>query len=95
VGERVLLDARDTSDDSPGRVQFDFEQLSGPPVYLEKLNGQDSAMSFVVPSFFRSEQKTRIVIRVTATDSGGQRTRKEIGIIPVSKRQTALWGGTE
>jgi hypothetical protein len=95
VGERVLLDARDTSDDSPGRVQFDFEQLSGPPVYLEKLNGQDSARSFVVPSFFRSEQKTRIVIRVTATDSGGQRTRKEIGIIPVSKRQTALWGGTE
>jgi len=95
VGERVVLDARGTSDDSPGRVQFDWEQLSGPPVYLEKLNGQDSAMSFVVPSFFRSEQKTRIVIRVTATDSGGQRTRKEIGIIPVSKRQTALWGGAE
>ena len=92
VGESVVLDAGLTRDDSPGGVRYSWEQLAGPPVHLEKLYGEGSAVSFVVPSSFRGEQKTRIVIRVTATDPGGQRTSKEIDIAPVSKRQTALWG---
>ncbi|MFH1021008.1 MAG: Ig-like domain-containing protein [Pseudomonadota bacterium] len=95
VGENVVLDAGLTRDDSPGGVQYAWEQLTGPPVGLERLSGQASAVSFVVPSFFRGEQKTRIVIRVTATDPGGQRASKEIGITPVSRRQTALWGIAE
>lgn len=91
VGESVVLDAGLTRDDSPGGVRFSWEQVAGTPVHLEKLHGADSAVSFVVPSSFRGEQ-TRIVIRVTATDPGGQRTSKEIGITPVSKRQSPLWG---
>jgi len=93
VGESVVLDAGLTKDDSPGTVQYSWEQLAGPPVYLEKRQGP--TVSFVVPSFFYSEQKIRIVIRVTATDSGGQRASKEIGITPVSKRHKALWGISE
>jgi len=95
VGESVVLDAGLTKDDSPGGVRFSWEQMAGPPVQMEKLHGEGSAVSFVVPSSFRSEQKTRIVIRVTATDPGGQRASKEIGITPVSKRQSALWGISE
>ncbi len=95
VGENVLLDAGLTRDDSPGGVRYSWEQLAGPPVHLEKLHGEGSAVSFVVPSFFRAEQKTRIIVRVTATDPGGQRASKEIAITPVSKRQTALWGISE
>ena len=92
VGESVVLDAGLTRDDSPGGVQYSWEQMAGVPVHLEKFHGEASAVSFVVPSSFRGEQKNRIVIRVTATDPGGQRASKEIGITPVSKRQTALWG---
>lgn len=92
VGESVVLDAGLTRDDSPGGVRYSWEQLAGPPVLLEKRHGQESAVSFVVPSFFGGEQKTRLVIRVTATDPGGQRASKEIAITPVSKRQSALWG---
>lgn len=92
VGESVVLDAGLTRDDSPGGVRYSWEQLAGTPVHLEKLHGGDSAVSFVAPSSFRGEHKTRIVIRVTATDPGGQRASKEIAITPVSKRQTALWG---
>jgi len=95
VGESVVLDAGLTRDDSPGGVRYNWEQVAGPPVQMEKFHGEGSAVSFVVPSSFRSEQKTRIVIRVTATDPGGQRASKEIGITPVSKRQTALWGISE
>ncbi len=92
VGESVVLDAGLTRDDSPGGVRYSWEQLAGPPVLMEQFHGEASAVSFVVPSFFHSEQKTRIVIRVTATDPGGQRASKEIGITPVSKRQSPLWG---
>ena len=95
VGESVVLDAGLTRDDSPGGVRFRWEQVAGPPVYMEKFHGEDSAVTFVVPSSFRTEQKTRIVIRVTATDPGGKRASKEIGITPVSKRQSALWGISE
>lgn len=95
VGESVVLDAGLTRDDSPGGVQYSWEQVAGPPVQLTKLHKEGSAVSFVAPSSFRGEQKNRIVIRVTATDSGGQRASKEVGITPVSKRQTALWGGSE
>ncbi|MFA7384179.1 MAG: Ig-like domain-containing protein [Desulfurivibrionaceae bacterium] len=95
VGENVVLDAGLTRDDSPGALQYSWEQLAGPAVYLEKRYGQASAVTFVVPSSFNEEQKTRIVIRVTATDAGGQRASKEIGITPVSKRQSALWGISE
>ena len=91
VGENVVLDAGLTRDDSPGGVRYSWEQVAGAPVHLEKLHGEGSAVSFVVPSFFRGEQ-TRIVIRVTATDPGGQRASKEVGITPVSKRQSPLWG---
>lgn len=95
VGESVVLDAGLTRDDSPGGVRYSWEQLAGPPVHMEKFHGEESAVSFVVPSSFRSEQKTRIIVRVTATDPGGQRASKEIAITPVSKRQTALWGISE
>ena len=95
VGESVVLDAGLTRDDSPGSVSYSWEQVAGPPVYMERLHGQGSAVSFVVPSSFRGEQNARIVVRVTATDPGGQRASKEIGITPVSKRQTALWGISE
>ena len=91
VGESVVLDAGLTRDDSPGGVRYSWEQVAGAPVQLEKRHGEGSAVSFVVPSFFRGEQ-SRIVIRVTATDPGGQRASKEIGITPVSKRQSPLWG---
>jgi hypothetical protein len=92
VGESVVLDAGLTRDDSPGGVRYGWEQVAGPPVQLEKRHGEGSAVSFVVPSSFRVEQKTRIIIRVTATDPGGQQASKEIGITPVSRRQSALWG---
>ncbi|OGQ85965.1 MAG: hypothetical protein A2512_01395 [Deltaproteobacteria bacterium RIFOXYD12_FULL_56_24] len=92
VGENVVLDAGLTRDDSPGGLQYSWEQLAGPQVYLEKRSGQAAVVSFMVPSSFHGEQKTRIVIRLTATDAGGQRASKEIGITPVSKRQSALWG---
>jgi hypothetical protein len=92
VGERVLLDAGKSRDDSPGGLQYTWEQLAGPRVSLEKHRGEGSAVSFVVPASFRAEQKTGILLRVTATDAGGQRTSKEIAITPVSKRQSALWG---
>ena len=91
VGESVVLDAGLTRDDSPGGVRYSWEQVAGAPVQLEKLHGEGSAVSFVVPSAFRGEQ-TRIVIRVTATDPGGQRASKEVAITPVSKRQSPLWG---
>lgn len=92
VGENVVLDAGPTKDDSPGSVRYLWEQLAGTPVQLEKPHGEGSMVSFVVPSSFEKEHKKKIVIRVTATDAGGQRSSKEIGITPVSKRQTALWG---
>lgn len=92
VGESVVLDAGLTKDDSPGNVRYGWEQLSGTPVYLAKPRGDDSKVSFVVPSSFEKENKPNIVFRVTATDAGGQRTSKEVAITPVSKRQTALWG---
>lgn len=92
VGESVLLDAGLTRDDSPGNLRYSWKQLGGPPVEMEKRPGDGSAVSFVVPGFFRTEQNTRIIIRVTATDPGGQRTSKEISITPVSKRHSALWG---
>ncbi|MBU2538743.1 MAG: hypothetical protein KKH22_09890 [Proteobacteria bacterium] len=92
VGESVVLDAGFTKDDSPGDVRYGWEQLSGTPVYLAKPQGDGSKVSFVVPSSFEKEHKPNIVIRVTATDAGGQRTSKEVAITPVSKRQTALWG---
>ena len=92
VGETVVLDAGLTRDDSPGGVRYSWEQVAGPPVQLEKRHGEDSVVSFVVPSSFRAEQKPRIVIRLTVTDPGGQRASKEVAILPVSKRQTALWG---
>ncbi|HIJ89342.1 MAG: Ig-like domain-containing protein [Desulfobulbaceae bacterium] len=95
VGESVVLDAGPTKDDSPGGVRYSWEQLAGTPVYMEKQHGEESAVSFVVPSSFRGDRNTRIVIRVTATDSGGQQASKEIAITPVSKRQTALWGISE
>ena len=95
VGESVVLDAGLTRDDSPGGLQYSWEQVAGPPVPLTKLHKEGSAVSFVAPSSFRGEQKNRIVIRVTATDPGGQRASKEIGITLVSKRQTALWGIAE
>ncbi|MDG4475458.1 Ig-like domain-containing protein [Thiovibrio frasassiensis] len=92
VGENVVLDAGLTKDDSPGGVRYTWEQVAGAVVHLEKFRGEDSAVSFIVPSSFRTEQKTRIVIRVTATDPGGQRASKEVAITPVSKRQSPLWG---
>jgi hypothetical protein len=95
VGESVVLDAGLTRDDSPGGVRYNWEQVAGPAVHMEKFHGEDSAVTFVVPSSFRTEQKTRIVIRVTATDPGGQRASKEVAITPVSKRQSALWGISE
>ena len=95
VGESVVLDAGQTRDDSPGGVRYSWEQVAGPPVHMEKFHGEESAVSFVVPSSFRAEQKTRIIVRVTATDPGGQRASKEIAITPVSKLQTALWGISE
>ncbi|MFA6498291.1 MAG: Ig-like domain-containing protein [Desulfurivibrionaceae bacterium] len=95
VGENVVIDAGLTRDDSPGGVTYTWEQLAGTPVYMEKSHGQASVVSFVVPSSFQKENKPRIVIRVTATDPGGQRASKEIAITPVSKRQTALWGISE
>lgn len=95
VGEIVVLDAGLTRDDSPGGVQYSWEQLAGMTVPLTKLHKEGSAVSFVAPAFFRSEQKNRIVIRVTATDSGGQSSSKEIAVNLVSKRKTALWGIAE
>ena len=95
VGESVVLDAGLTRDDSPGGVRYNWEQVAGPSVHMEKFHGEESAVTFVVPSSFRTEQKTRIVIRVTATDPGGQRASKEVAITPVSKRQSALWGISE
>ena len=92
VGETVTLDAGLSRDDSPGGLHYSWEQLAGPPVYFDKRHGAESTVSFVVPSAFRAEQKTKIVIRVTATDPGGQRASKEISITPVSKRQSPLWG---
>jgi len=89
VGENVVLDAGLTKDDSPGGVRYSWHQLAGAPVQLQ---GEGATVSFVVPSSFRTEQKTRIVFRVTATDPGGQQASKEIGITPVSRRQSALWG---
>jgi len=95
VGESVVLDAGLTRDDSPGGVQYSWEQRAGTPVALTKIHQGGSAVSFVAPASFRGEQRNRIVIQVTATDPGGQQASKEIAITVGSKRQTALWGATE
>ena len=92
VGETVVLNAGLSKDDSPGGLRYKWEQIGGAPVQLEKRYGQDSTVSFIVPSSFQKEHKPRIVIRVTATDPGGQRSSREIAITPVSKRHTPLWG---
>ena len=89
VGESVVLDAGLTRDDSPGGVRYSWRQVTGTPVQLQ---GEGATVSFVVPSSFRTEQNTRLVFRITATDPGGQQASKEIGITPVSRRQSALWG---
>ena len=92
VGETVVLNAGLSKDDSPGGLRYNWEQIGGAPVQLEKRYGEDSAVSFIVPSSFQKEHKPRIVIRVTATDPGGQRASREIAITPVSKRHSPLWG---
>lgn len=92
VGETVVLNAGLSKDDSPGGLRYNWEQIAGTPVQLEKRHGEDSAVSFIVPSSFQKEHKPRIVIRVTATDPGGQRSSREIAITPVSKRHSPLWG---
>jgi hypothetical protein len=92
VGETVVLNAGLSKDDSPGGLRYNWEQIAGVPVQLEKRYGEGSTVSFIVPSSFQKEHKPRIVIRVTATDPGGQRSSREIAITPVSKRHTPLWG---
>lgn len=97
VGEKVVLDAGATRDDSPGALRFAWRQVSGAPVLLEKLGGEGSAVSFVVPSSFRGEQAGKIIIRLTATDAGGQQAGRDIVISAIPRRQTtsALWAAED
>ncbi len=93
VGQSVVLDAGLTKDDSPESLVYSWEQVAGVPVQMEALNDDASAITFVVPSTFASQQKIGTVIRLTAVDQSGQRTVKDIRIPTVSRRQTALWRG--
>lgn len=95
VGESVVLDAGPTKDDAAESLVYSWEQTSGVPVLMEVLNDDASAISFVVPSTFYTEDIPPTVVRVTAIDQSGQRAVKNIVIPTVSRRNTALWRGLE
>jgi len=92
VGENVVVDASETKDDSPDTLRFRWEQISGVPVYMEPMNEEGSAISFVVPSTFSRDGVNETVLRVTAIDRAGQRASRDIRVPGVSRRQSPLWG---
>ncbi len=92
VGETVVLDAQETMDDDRDSLIFVWEQTSGTPIELVKLNDQASRITFMVPSSFNTNENPGPRVRLTVYDKTGQSDSKEIKINSVSRRQTALWG---
>lgn len=93
VGETVVLDARQTKDNDPATLVYDWRQVGGVAVQLEPLNEQGSMVAFVMPSFFYTLPDPQPVLQLTVIDRAGQRAAHRITVEPSSRRETALWGG--
>lgn len=94
VGETVVLDASPSRDEARDRLTFEWQQVGGVPVQMERINNEGSAIAFVVPSSFQTEAKyPGPAIRLIATDQTGKTDTREIAITTKSRRQTALWRG--
>ncbi|MBU0730832.1 MAG: hypothetical protein KKE17_12315 [Proteobacteria bacterium] len=91
VGQTVVLDASRTIDDNPETLQYVWEQLSGATVRIEPLNTQGSAVSFMAPSDYYTEDQGSL-IRLTVVDGKGQRDSREVKVRTATRRHAALWG---
>ncbi|MBI5559637.1 MAG: Ig-like domain-containing protein [Deltaproteobacteria bacterium] len=93
VGETVCIDASATSDENREKLHFTWEQISGTPVQIKKMNEQGSIISFAMPASFYTVPDSGPALRVIAVDEYGKRAAKEVSVGTISRRKTALWRG--
>ena len=94
VGQNVHLDVSPSRDDSPGSLKFAWKQISGVPVSMKISQDNGSKIDFVMPSSFYNEKNPGPTFEVTATDKTGQTTSREVMLRTISRRQAALWRGS-
>ncbi len=94
VGQNVSLDASPSRDDSPGNLRFTWQQIAGTPVSMLVSPDNGKKMSFVMPSSFYNQKDNGPTFRLIATDKTGQTSTKEIHTRTITRRQAALWRGS-
>jgi hypothetical protein len=93
VGQRVALDTSPSRDDAPESLQFRWEQTSGVPVSMN-IQNDGRKMTFIMPSSFYNKGNSDPVFKITATDKTGKTSSREIITKTISRRQAALWRGS-
>lgn len=93
VGQNVVIDASTSRDEARESLKFIWKQKGGVKIDLRPTNAEGSKVAFTMPSSFYSDPNSGPTISVTAVDNTGKEVHKEIKVIRVSRRQTALWRG--
>lgn len=94
VGQNVVIDASASRDEARETLQFFWTQKAGVPVTLEPVNEEGSKVAFTMPSSFSSEADPGPTLVLTVVDKSGKKVCQEIKTKMVSRRQSALWRGT-
>jgi hypothetical protein len=94
VGQNVVIDASASRDEERETLQFFWAQKAGVPVTLQPVNEEGSKVAFTMPSSFSSEADPGPTLVLTVVDKSGKKVRQEIKTKMVSRRQSALWRGT-